>query len=390
MQKKENADCEVYRAMLFDYVSDNLSEQDKAELLMHIELCPECKKELCEAEAIISAASELDEVEVPDKLRAAVSASLAAEAATVRKRTDIRRYALRTLLPVAACAALAVGIYSGGIYDRFVNSDDILSEGTKIQTEESLPEADTDNQATEPDAIEAPIPQINADNPAENKAVSSDNTVKSTKSNDSAPIQSEPEPKSNTESNTKAESIQTPAVPEASEEKAESTERAAEAPASEAAPSPESASRPSGGGSSAASNASGGGSAASRASGGYSMPKDADAQESAVTTDNADIATASAEECEEHDDRGEHGRDENKNKNSAAAAASCTIVTDNPAEFAEGFGISGKSGRTITFRISQERWREFVNYCRDMGVQLDADFSGDNPDYIDVTVKSAR
>ena len=163
MQKKENADCEVYRAMLFDYVSDNLSEQDKAELLMHIESCPECKNELCETEAIINALSELDEVEVPDELRATVSASLAAEAATVRKRTDIRKYAFRTLLPVAACAALAVGIYSGGIHDRFVNSDDILSEGTKIQMEEAPPEADTDNQATVPDVIESPIPQINAD-----------------------------------------------------------------------------------------------------------------------------------------------------------------------------------------------------------------------------------
>lgn len=373
MQKKENADCEVYRAMLFDYVSDNLSEQDKAELLMHIESCPECKNELCETEAIINALSELDEVEVPDELRATVSASLAAEAATVRKRTDIRKYAFRTLLPVAACAALAVGIYSGGIHDRFVNSDDILSEGTKIQMEEAPPEADTDNQATVPDVIESPIPQINADESTETKAVPSGNTAKSIKSNDSAPIQSKSEAKSNTESTTKSENIQTSPAPEATADKTESTEKPAEAPISEPAPSFESVRR-----------ASGGGSAASDVSGGYSMSKSADARESAVITDNAGIALASAEEHEEYDG------DENNNQTSASTPASCTIVADNPVEFAEGFGISGKSGSTVTFRVSQDRWREFVNYCRDMGVQLDADFSGNSSDYIDVTVKSAK
>lgn len=358
MQKKENADCEVYHAMLFDYVSDNLSEQDKAELLMHIESCPECKNELCETEAIMNAASELDEIEVPDDLRAAVSASLAAEAAAVRKRISIRKYALRTILPVAACAALAVGIYSGGIYDRFVNSDNIISEGNEIQMREGLPEADAANQAAVPEAVETPAPQISENNSAENAA-------KSTKPNTSAPIQSKSETKSNTEANTKSESVQTPSVPETSAEKATDTSVTETAP--EQAPSSSSAGR-----------ASGGGSAANGVSGGYSVSKSADTQESAATTDNSDIALASAEE---------QGTDENT---SAASSVSCTIIADNPVEFAEGFGISGKSGSTVTFRISQNQWREFVNYCRGAGVQLDADFSGDAWDYVDITVESSK
>lgn len=132
----QSDDCKVYRTMLFDYVSDLLSDEEKADLLSHLDICPDCKEELLKIQAIIGATQTLPEVEVPIGLRESVTERIS-DMANKSKPRNI--YALRRIasfaLPLAACAVLAIGIYSNGLLDSFVNSDDILSSAVSTETE---------------------------------------------------------------------------------------------------------------------------------------------------------------------------------------------------------------------------------------------------------------
>ncbi len=132
----QSDDCKVYCAMLFDYVSDLLSDEEKADLLSHLDICPDCKEELLKIQAIIGAAQTLPEVEVPDGLRESVAEQISDIANKPKHRNiyTLRRFA-SVALPLAACAVLAIGIYSNGLLDSFVNSDDILSSAVSTETE---------------------------------------------------------------------------------------------------------------------------------------------------------------------------------------------------------------------------------------------------------------
>ena len=123
----QNNDCEKFKARLFDYASDMLSETESRELIEHINSCPECRAELAGIKAILSAAAEIENVKPSDELKKRISLGLAEEAQKIRRsrRVRIGRTAAAAV-SLAACAALAVGIYSGGIYDKFMKADDTV------------------------------------------------------------------------------------------------------------------------------------------------------------------------------------------------------------------------------------------------------------------------
>ncbi len=126
MQGQNN--CDFFRTQIFDYVSDTLSDSEKVTFLSHVDICPVCKQELLKVEAITSATSALPEIEVPDGLYESVSSKIAQLADTPKsnKIYFIRRFA-SVVVPLAACAALAIGVYSNGLLYKFTGSDDILS-----------------------------------------------------------------------------------------------------------------------------------------------------------------------------------------------------------------------------------------------------------------------
>ena len=74
---------------------------------------------------------------------------------------------------------------------------------------------------------------------------------------------------------------------------------------------------------------------------------------------------------------------------SAAKAASepvsCTVVCDNPTEFAKQFGVS-ESGDTISFDISLDMWQSIVGYAADCGAELSAEYGENLKGIISVTV----
>lgn len=304
MQSKENTACEEYRCLMFDYVSDNLSEFEKNKLLLHIKSCPECRAELDEVKNILSAAAEIPELEVPCDLRASVSERLSTEAKAMSKRKRIYKFTIQTVIPVAACAAIAIGIFSGGFYDKVINSDNILSVGV------STP-AQNDSQATEASAQpEVSTPVIEA--------------VPST----------EVQPK--TQNNTPALSQDTPAPPP-------QTENSQNEP-----------------------SASGGNSSAD-------IAQDTPAPASLARAVDDGIKAAS------EDDTAEEAY--------ANVPSSCVVVTENPTDFVSGFGIAaeGDNGE-ISFELSADRWREFVDYNREYGTSLSVEYSAENSEFIIVTV----
>ncbi len=127
--------CSIYKEQLFDYVSDLLGDTEREALLSHIQLCPECKNELTEIQAILKATADIPELEVPSSLKISVSEKLAEQSRKATSNRIVFRRFASVAIPFAACIALAVGIFSNGTIDKFMNADNIISSGkTEVST----------------------------------------------------------------------------------------------------------------------------------------------------------------------------------------------------------------------------------------------------------------
>ncbi len=183
----QNKDCNFFKDQIHNYMSDGLSDAKTAELLAHIESCPDCRRELDILKSIISASASLPQVEVPDRLKASVFEKLRAEKQIIApRRYKFKRFA-SIALPAAACIALSIGVFSGGLYDKFTASDNIISSGdvnpapVQTNTEQADTSADTAPDNTTP---KKSTPQTKAEQRDKNAASSqSDSTL-----NNSAPV----------------------------------------------------------------------------------------------------------------------------------------------------------------------------------------------------------
>ena len=69
-------DCKKYSDMIYEYTADMLSAEDERGLMRHIESCSACRNELERIRAVMGAASEIEDVPVPDELISALDARL--------------------------------------------------------------------------------------------------------------------------------------------------------------------------------------------------------------------------------------------------------------------------------------------------------------------------
>lgn len=102
--------CEEYAALLDLYVDGELSPQESARVLEHLDGCPGCRAYVEDALAIRAAFGELEEAQTPDGFAAGVMAAIRAEErrkAPACKSADWRRWK-RVLLPLAACFAVVL------------------------------------------------------------------------------------------------------------------------------------------------------------------------------------------------------------------------------------------------------------------------------------------
>lgn len=180
-------DCKKYSDMIYEYTADMLSAEKERDLMRHVKSCSSCRNELERIRAVMGAASEIEDVPVPDELISALDTRLEQTGREIRNsRRQGYGNITGTVLSIAAAAALAIGMYSGGVFDKYLHSDDVFNNDTNYtdsqnaaQTEKS--DADygdvpsTDNPDVSPDA---------ADNVSEG-AGQSDNSNNSDKSSES-------------------------------------------------------------------------------------------------------------------------------------------------------------------------------------------------------------
>ena len=154
----QSKDCNFFKNQIYDYMSDSLNDAEVKELLTHIESCPECKRELDTLKAIISASASIPQVEVPDGLAASVFEKLKEDTQVITpKRYKFKHFA-SVALPLAACIALSIGIFSGGLYDRFIASDNIISSGDSNPVSIKTNTEQTDEtESTEPTTVSTDI-----------------------------------------------------------------------------------------------------------------------------------------------------------------------------------------------------------------------------------------
>ena len=374
----QNNDCEKFKARLFDYASDMLSETESRELIEHINSCPECRAELAGIKAILSAAAEIENVKPSDELKKRISLGLAEEAQKIRRsrRVRIGRTAAAAV-SLAACAALAVGIYSGGIYDKFMKADDtVVSDAadnsfdkeketvsTPQQSENSAEVNSSAEENKENTEQGQTIPQADGkktnNTPQAGKSKTSDksssgvNSEKKTKPEDTASEKKESN-SGRTDGSKQAETEELSGS--ANAKKAESdTENKAEARNFAAVSEP-------------AENktgdigASGGGSSARMRN-----ESDTDGGDEAVMYSVSSAADSAEKVLAE------------------TLPVSCTVVCENPQSFAGHFGADG-SGNTVKFSLSTDMWQALKSYAEECGAQLDAEFGENSRGTISVTV----
>ncbi|MBQ7109246.1 MAG: hypothetical protein IJN99_02650 [Clostridia bacterium] len=148
----QNKNCSFYQQQILDYFSDLLGEKESSALMSHIQSCPQCRSEFEELQAILDAASALPEKEVPHGLKEAVYQKL--EDVTPAKAAISHKWRrlVSVAVPLVACAVLAIGIYQGGIYEKFVGSDNIISvvpETNNYSTDSATETNDTETADTE-------------------------------------------------------------------------------------------------------------------------------------------------------------------------------------------------------------------------------------------------
>lgn len=336
MQNKDSLNCESFVLMMYDYFADDLTDDEKNSLLMHIEACPDCKREFAEIQAIMGAVHSIEDIEVPTSLKRTVFNNVEAEAEARRNRNSIYKFAVRTFVPVAACAVLAIGVFSGGIYDKIINSDDILT--AEVNNAEVISEK-TDLQEK---------PDANTDNKEITDSESRDISGK-------------------TETHAKKNEVkeQKPYEQEKSVKEEALNVVEGELPATEIIAS--------GGGSSVAAEVKEKAEASNYKR--SSVQSDEVAEEdSGINVAMIEVLTDTSETTGKLDDKSD-------------IPVNCVVITENPIDFAAGFGVECIEADEISFEIPFDRWEELVNYNREYGAELNATYSHNASETITIIVK---
>lgn len=323
----QNKDCNFFKDQIYDYMADALDDAMAKELLEHIESCPECKRELDTVKAIISASAVLPQVEVPDWLKASVFEKLGANKQSITpKRFKLKRFA-SVALPAVACIALSIGIFSGGLYDKFSASDSIISSGDvnpapiQANTEhadaaESPESADISTNAA-PDNIKKtlqPEAEHNNKNAVSSPQVNSTDDSPSSAS-DNVPIASNTEQIENVLADPPSlASVNSP------------RERFIDEPSATGA-----------------------------------------GEVEQTTNDSITVASSDAAKTE------------------SAIPKSCTVITENISAFSNEFGVNAEDGE-LHFELEADKWQEFLSFAEDIGAELNSDYSAYSNGYVSITI----
>ena len=152
---KQNKECRKCKVLLWDYVSNFLDDGQSQWILNHLENCPSCTAEYNSIKKIHTAMSTMPEPSCDfDKALHAKLVSASIEIETERKKSNSFKEKLekfrsyggwKSLAPALVCLVLAVGFFSSGLFENWMDSDKIIqTENPSVQTqtpaaEETLP-----------------------------------------------------------------------------------------------------------------------------------------------------------------------------------------------------------------------------------------------------------
>jgi len=108
-------DCKKYSDMIYEYTADMLSAEKERDLMRHVKSCSSCRNELERIRAVMGAASEIEDVPVPDELISALDTRLEQTGREIRNsRRQGYGNITGTVLSIAAAAALDdLGLLNG-------------------------------------------------------------------------------------------------------------------------------------------------------------------------------------------------------------------------------------------------------------------------------------
>lgn len=152
---KQNKECRKCKVLLWDYVSNFLDDGQSQWILNHLENCPSCTAEYNSIKKIHTAMSIVPEPSHDfEKALHAKLVSASIEIETERKKSNSFKEKLekfrsyggwKSLAPALVCLVLAVGFFSSGLFENWMDSDKIIqTENPSVQTqtpaaEETLP-----------------------------------------------------------------------------------------------------------------------------------------------------------------------------------------------------------------------------------------------------------
>jgi len=192
--QQNNQACKGCREKLFDYVTDCTTSKETASVQAHLEHCDSCKKEYQEICEMLSVLHELPEAELPKGFQLSLHQKLVQAADEMQKAKErsflgwLRRVRAmggwKVVAPALVCLVLVLGVYSGGVFDQWMQADSvILSGGTQPAVSTTVPEetnAPTEEPAVtqKPRSVATKAPKVTeAPAPAETEAPISTETV---------------------------------------------------------------------------------------------------------------------------------------------------------------------------------------------------------------------
>lgn len=113
--------CEECKNKFWEYITDEINDIDKKQVIEHLKECDECKKDLQNSKLIISDLQEIKEIEVPDDFHASLMNRLSKESVEINlpsKANLLNKGKQMRMAIVASVAMVAVGIVA--------NSDDSM------------------------------------------------------------------------------------------------------------------------------------------------------------------------------------------------------------------------------------------------------------------------
>lgn len=170
MGKKSSISCDKYQDMIYDYFSDALSEEQIEKLENHISSCPTCRSEFEQLRTMLCSLEQFEDRPIPVGYTTSLHTKLLEASQEIQDRRAHRfKYFCKDFItdgkwkvaaPAVVAVALLVGVFSTGLFQDFIHTDDgIVTDNIQSSQEEQNRNASDDTFGLRDDADETASPR---------------------------------------------------------------------------------------------------------------------------------------------------------------------------------------------------------------------------------------